>query len=193
MNDDVMVFLNRAIDAVEPLVAAVNPADHGRSTPCKDFDLGTLVAHLVGGLRGFADVGEGSPLRFDTDPDLTTEQASDEYRKAANRLAAAFRQPGMAEQSFAMPWGDTTGAQLMGFELIELVVHGWDIGRSLGRPVTFEPDLVAAALFGARLWVDESTRTPQLFGPEVPVAADADVLDQLVGFLGRQPDWAPAR
>lgn len=173
-------------------MASVSTADRARSTPCQDFDLGTLLAHLVGGLRGFADVGEGKPLRFEAlDPDLTTEAASEEYRNAADRLVAAFRQPGIAQQSFAMPWGDTTGEQLTGFELIELVVHGWDIGRSLGRRLPFEADLVEAALFGARLWVDESARTPQLFGPEVPVPADAPVLDRLVGFLGRQPDWAP--
>ncbi len=190
MNDDILVLLDRAIDAVEPLVASAASADSHRSTPCKDFDLGALVAHLVGGIRGFADVGEGKLMRFDADPDLNTEQVSTEYRTAADRLVAAFRQPGLVEQNFAMPWGDTTGAQLVGFELIELVVHGWDIGRSLGRTLAFEPDLVEATLFGARMWVDESTRTPQLFGPEVPVPAEAPVLDRLVGFLGRQPDWA---
>ncbi len=189
--NDTLLLLDRAIGAVEPMVASVSAADHARSTPCADFDLGTLVAHLIGGLRGFADVGEGEPLRFDADPDLTTERIPEEYRKAADRLVAAFRPPGMLERSFAMPWGDTTGAQLMGFELIELVVHGWDIGRSLGRTAAFDDDLVEAVLFGARMWVDDSTRTPQLFGPEVPVPAREPVLDRLVGFLGRQPDWTP--
>jgi len=189
VDDDILLFLDRAIAAVEPVVESVSVADHVRSTPCKGFDLGALVAHLVGGLRGFADVGEGKPLRFDADPDLKTERAGVEYRKASDRLVAAFREPGMLERSFAMPWGDTTGAQLIGFELIEVVVHGWDISRSLGRTAPFDDDLVEAALFGARLWVDDSTRTPQLFGPEVPVSAGAPALDRLVGFLGRQPDW----
>jgi uncharacterized protein (TIGR03086 family) len=192
VNDDTLLYLDRAIAAVEPMVASVSSSDHSRSTPCSDFDLGTLVAHLIGGLRGFADVGEGAPMRFDADPDITTDSLSDEYRKAADRLVAAFRTTGMLDRSFAMPWGHTTGAQLMGFELIELIVHGWDISRSLGRTSPFEDDLVEATLFGAQQWVDDSVRTPQLFGPEVPVPADALVLDRLVGFLGRQPDWAPA-
>ncbi len=189
MNDDTLLLLDRAIDAVEPVVASVSAADLARSTECEGFDLGALVAHLVGSLRGFADVGEGKPLRFDADPDMTTEGISNEYRSAADRLVAAFRPTGALERSFAMPWGDTTGAQFMGFELIELIVHGWDIGRSLGWAAAFDDDLVEAVLFGARMWVDDSTRTPQLFSPEVPVATDAPVLDRLVGFLGRQPDW----
>ena len=75
----------------------------------------------------------------------------------------------------------------LGFELIEVVVHGWDIARSLDVPPPFDDDVVAAALAGARAWVDDSVRTPQLFGPEVTVADDAPVLDRLVGFLGRDP------
>jgi hypothetical protein len=70
------------------------------------------------GLRSFAEVGEGGPLRFDTDPDLTVEDASAEYRAASQRLLRAFGRPGVLERTFAMPWGDSTGYQLAGFELI---------------------------------------------------------------------------
>lgn len=94
MDHDIVLLVGRAIDAVEPVLASVSPADHVRSTPCRDFDLGTLVAHLVGGLRGFADVGEGKPLRFDADPDIATEAIPDAYRHSADRLVAAFRPPG---------------------------------------------------------------------------------------------------
>jgi uncharacterized protein (TIGR03086 family) len=189
MNEDVISLVRRAVDAVEPLVSSVSSTDHDRRTPCEDFNLAALVAHLIGGLRGFAEVAEGKQLRFGAEPDLRTESAADEFRAAADRFVAGFGTPGTLERTFAMPWGDTTGMQLAGFELIELIVHGWDISRSLGRPADFDNDLVGAALFGAQQWVDDSTRSPQLFGPEVPVADDAPVLDRLVGFLGRQPAW----
>jgi uncharacterized protein (TIGR03086 family) len=188
MNDDVLPCLTRTIDAIEPVIATAAARNH-RPTPCKDLDLATLIGHLIGGVAGFADVGEGKPLRFDADRSVTAETAWREFRHAADRLLAAFGAPGMLERSFAMPWGDTTGQQLVGFELIELVVHGWDISRSLGQATPFDDDLVEAALAGARLWVDDTVRTPQMFGPEVSVAADAPVIDRLVGFLGRNPDW----
>lgn len=188
MTRSLLTMVSEAAAAVESLVA-VTEADHDRATPCAGLDLKALVAHLIGGLRSMADIGEGKPFSFDTDPDLSVEDPKLELRIAADRLGAAFGPPGMAERAFAMPWGETTGNQLLGFELIELVVHGWDIARSLGQDPALDDDLAAAALAGAQQWVDDSARTPQLFGPEVAVDNDAPVLARLVGFLGRDPAW----
>ncbi len=190
MGDDVTALLERAMTAVEPVVASVGADDHDRPTPCPGFDLAALLGHVVGGLRGFGDVGEGLPLRFDLDPDVRVEPVADEYRRAADRLLAAFARPGVVERTYAMPWGDTTGQQLLGFELIELVVHGWDICRSLGRALVVDSDIVEATLRGAQMWVDDSARTPQLFGPEVSSNPEAPVLERLVAFLGRHPEWS---
>jgi uncharacterized protein (TIGR03086 family) len=189
MNESVLPLLRRAVDEVGPVVAFVAAAEHERPTPCPDFDLKTVTAHLIGGLSSFADVGEGKPFAFGSDPDLAAVSSATAFHAAADRMLAAFAEPDMETRTFAMPWGDTTGAQLLGFELIEVLVHGWDIARSLDRPPAGDNDLAVAALGGARLWVDDSIRTPQMFGPEVIASADATPLDQLVAFLGRHPSW----
>lgn len=191
MDDNLITLVKRAADAVEPVVKAVTTAELGSETPCAAFDLRTLVAHLIGGLRGFADVAEGRPLRFDADPDLATEDPVTEFRAAANRVVTGFSRPGALDKAYDMPWGTTTGRQLLGFELIELLVHGWDIGAARREPTVFDDDLVEATLAGARMWVDDSARTPQLFGPEVEAPAGPTPLGQLVAFLGRQPGWLP--
>lgn len=192
MDDNLVNLVCRAMHSAEPLIGSVSGAVLSRPTPCPALDLQQLTAHLVGGLRGFADVAEGKELRFDTDPDLSVEDPLTEFRRAGDRLLAAFSAPEKQARSYPMPWGATTGAQLLGFELIEVIVHGWDIARSLDTAAIFDDDVVRAALAGARLWVDDSTRTPQLFGPEVPVSSTAPALDQLVGFLGRDPSWQPS-
>ena len=53
-----------------------------------------------------------------------------------------------------------------------------------------------ASVAGARIFVDMVTGPgvqppPGLFGPMVPVAADASPLDQLVARTGRDPAWSP--
>jgi uncharacterized protein (TIGR03086 family) len=189
MDDALLPLVTRAVDQVEPIVASVTPADLERPTPCPGMSLAALVGHLIGGLRGFADVAEGQPLRFDIEPDVRTEDARLAFRAAADRMLAGFGAPGMLERTFDMPWGPTTGMQLIGFELIELVTHGWDIAHSMGHDPAIVPEVAEAALAGARMWVDDSVRTPQMFGPEVPVDVHAPVIERLVGFLGRDPRW----
>ena len=75
--DDTITLVERAADAVEPLIASMTAADHVRLTPCSDFTLAALVSHVIGGLRGFADAADGKSLRFDADDaDLTMESAA---------------------------------------------------------------------------------------------------------------------
>lgn len=193
MSDDPLMVLGRAVGQVLPTITAVSREDLARPTPCPGFDVRAVVAHLIGGLRGFAEVAEGKPLRFDADPDLDREDAGVEFQVASDRMLRAFGGPGMLERDFAMPWGVTTGAQLVGFELIEVLTHGWDTATAIGRPVRVDDAIVDAALTGAREWVDESVRTPQMFGPEIPATPDARPIDRLVAFLGRQPDWSADR
>lgn len=74
--------------------------------------------------------------------------------------------------------------------LDELVLHGWDLARATGQPFDVEPADAAALLpFLERSASPEGT--PGLFGPAVPVPADAPVLDRLVGLAGRDPGWTP--
>lgn len=191
MFDDLLSSIRDAAEVDELLVADMTVRDHTRPTPCSALDLGAVTAHLIGGLSGMADVAEGRPLSFDNDPDLATSDPAAELRAATQRLIDDYSAPGKIEQTFTMPWGPATGRQLLSFELIELIVHGWDIARSLSRSITFDDRLCAAVLADAQLWVDESARTPQLFGREVTVAEDAPAIDRLVAFLGRDPAWTP--
>ena len=191
---DLLELLTRASDATQRVVAAIGPGDHDRPSPCPEMTVSQVAAHLIGGLRSFAVVGEGGALSFDPgqDPDPAGESLAPDFRAAVDRLLAVFAEPGRLDASYDMPWGPTVGAQLIGFELIETVVHGWDIAQGLGVELTVEDEVAQATLDGARMWVDDSVRVPGMFGPEVP-AAGTNPLDQLVAFLGRDPRWRDHR
>lgn len=183
-------LLTRAAHSAEAVLARLEPGGHDRPSPCPEMTVAQVAAHLIGGIRGFADVAEGGELRLDADldPDLGEESPAGAYRAAVDRLLVAFAGPGRLDSVYPMPWGPTTGVQLLGFELIETVVHGWDIARGLGVEFQVDDDVVRATLAGARLWVDDSVRVPGMFGPEVPVS-DVPPLDELVAYLGRDPGW----
>jgi uncharacterized protein (TIGR03086 family) len=190
--DPLLALVRRAALHAEPIVAQCTLDRLNDPTPCPQLDVGHLAGHLIGGLRGFADVAAGKEMRFDGDPDLSKDDPRIEFRTAADRMLEMFDLAAL-ERTYKMPWGDSQGRQLVGFELIELLTHGWDLARALNIDSTLPEDLATAALESAQLWVDESTRTPVLFGPEVPVPPAAPVTDRLVGFLGRNPAWAPSK
>jgi uncharacterized protein (TIGR03086 family) len=191
MNNALIPMITNAARSTEAVLVQVAPDRFGLATPCPALDLEALTAHLVGGLDSMVDVADGKPLTFGPDPDVAPHGAAAAFRRAADRLIERFSAPGVLQQTFTMPWGQTTGAQLAGFELIEIIVHGWDIARAAGVDGEWDEEIVAATLQNARTWVDSSARTPQLFGPEVAVPAGASGIDALVAFLGREPGWSP--
>jgi uncharacterized protein (TIGR03086 family) len=190
-NDPLLVLVRSAALHAEPILGQCTVDRLHDPTPCTELNVGQLAGHLIGGLRGFADVAAGKEMRFDGDPDLSKGNVRSEFRKAADRMLELFDLAAL-ERTYKMPWGDSQGRQLVGFELIELLTHAWDLARALSIDSILPEDLATAALESAKLWVDDSTRTPVLFGPEVPVPPAAPVTDRLVGFLGRNPAWVPS-
>lgn len=135
---------------------------------------------------------------------MTASPAADpagEYAAAAGRVLAAFGADGVLDRQFALPEISPKlrfpAAQAIGFHLVDYVVHGWDVARSLGLDRgQLEPDLLTADLLKAALLIarsvpdDERRRQPAAaFASRVPPAADADLLDRIVALLGRCPRW----
>jgi len=187
MTEPTVDLVGRALDDVDPIVAAISREQYESPTPCAEFDVRTLLAHLIGGLRGFAGVGEGGELRMDLDPDLDREDPLEEYRAAGGRIREAWSAAGVIEHEYSLPWGAMTGAQILGFTFIEVLTHGWDLARACGMKRTIDPELATAALEMSRQWVDDGARTPMLFGAEVTISDTAPAPDRLAAFLGRTP------
>jgi uncharacterized protein (TIGR03086 family) len=73
--------------------------------------------------------------------------------------------------------------------LDELVIHGWDLARATDQPAEYDgPEL--EAVYGM-VQQFRSSGIEGLFGPPVPVADDAALLDRIVGLAGRDPGWEP--
>lgn len=74
---------------------------------------------------------------------------------------------------------------------MELVVHGWDVGRASGQ--AFEVDDVT--LHAVRDFVsqfsgpDDAESRGDAFGAAIEPPPGAALLDQVVALSGRRPDW----
>ncbi len=152
---------------------------------------GKLIEHMVGGLLQFASIPSSADateaLTPPADLGLTIDDAVAAFDNAGRKMLAAWKDPTTTNANYDMPWGATPGAALVGFMLIEVVTHGWDLAKATDQRPAFDDQLVLTTLEIARMYGDEGIRVPGMFGPIVPVADDAPLIDRLAGFLGRHP------
>ncbi len=193
---DVADLDHRAVRASVEIVSGVTINDLNRATPCTDWTLGELLAHMTVQHDGFAAAAAGRGA----DPAVWTVQPLGddpvaEYAAAAERVLAAFAEPGVLEREFSLPEISPAlrfpGAQAIGFHFIDYVVHGWDVARALRIRYELSPDLARAALPIAQAVPDGKRRLQPgaAFRPGLPAPADAVALDQILSALGRSPDW----
>ncbi len=165
-------------------------------TPCADWNLRQLLDHLTSENHGFAAAarGQGSDPAAWAHDDNRADPVSD-YVAATDDLLAAFAEPGVLDRSFALPLLTTErefpGQQAVLMQLVDGVVHAWDLARTLGLPITIDDELTKPVLkLAQQIPDDESRRAPgAVFGPAQPYDDDASPLDRIVALLGRSPSW----
>lgn len=188
----------RAVGASIDVVENVTVVDLSRPTPCAQWTLGALLAHMTVQHKGFAAASAGHGA--DLDVWKTAAPSQDpiaDYVIAAELVIAAFAEPGVLERGFAlpeiMPGMEFPGRQAISFHFIDYVVHGWDVARALGQPYELDDDLVEAAIPVAEAVPegDRRLRPGAAFRPGLPAPDGAGPLDRILTLLGRSPAWTP--
>jgi uncharacterized protein (TIGR03086 family) len=185
-----------ATTAVAGVVAAVRDDQLGDKTPCPALTVADLLDHLHGlswvftlAARKELRLGEGSP---EADGSRLPDGWRAEIGARLDALAAAWADPA-AYDGITQAGPIEMPAEIAALvALDEVVVHGWDLARATGQ--AYDPGEAAAL---ACLGFAQSFEAPAdaddggLFGPPVPVPADAPALDRLAGATGRDPGWMP--
>jgi uncharacterized protein (TIGR03086 family) len=94
----------------------------------------------------------------------------------------------MLDRLMRLPFATLPGAAAMTIYTGEITVHTWDLAVATGQQPSWDDTVVAVGLAAAQRAVAAEERGPEVpFGPVVPVADDAPVIDRLVAWMGRQP------
>lgn len=181
--------LRRASDLADRVLSAVATEQLTDPTPCSDWTVQALMEHIVGLTDFFADVAEfgASPEEREW-PEYGAEELVPSFRRHAARLLAAFEVEGAMNRSMRLPSGETTGDEAIQVAIAELFIHGWDLATATSQ--SFRESDIAESLLGSgymSLCAQVRNDPSVPFAPEVPIAANASPIDQLVAFLGRDP------
>jgi uncharacterized protein (TIGR03086 family) len=188
--------LEPAVNQLTKLVGEVTDDQLSGPTPCAGITIRGLLAHVQGLALAFREAAgksgspaqDGAPGPAELDDDWRTLIPA---RLAA--LAAAWREPEAWEGTTKVGGLTLPGAIAGQVAADELVIHGWDLARSIRQPFSCDPASLQASLeFVTRAAQEsEGAGTEGLFGPVVEVPAEAPVIDRIIGLSGRDPSWVP--
>jgi uncharacterized protein (TIGR03086 family) len=159
---DLRTFHREATGVARAVVGAVDDTALNAPTPCGSWDLRQLLAHMTGQNHGFAASarGETADLGIWADRPVDTAPAQT-FGASADDVVAAFAEDGLLERRLWLPEISTdrlfSAGAAVGFQLVDTVVHTWDVAKSLGMDVEFSAGLLAATLPIALAVPDDET------------------------------------
>lgn len=177
-----------ALDIASGYAGRVTASDLDRPTPCADWNLGELLAHMIGQHRGFAAAVAGGDAPRSASAPVPFSQQS--WRESADELIAAFAGADLTASILEVELHQTSplpATVVIGAQLLDTVVHTWDIARSLGEDFTPDGALVEPVLRIAQRIPDTGNRdAPGAAFDHALLAADTP-WHQALALLGRNP------
>jgi uncharacterized protein (TIGR03086 family) len=186
-------LLAGVLDKTAGILAGVRPDQGGDPTPCPDYDVDTLVNHLVGGVRTFAAGIHGRPVEGDPWFADAGDDPSGEFRSAADDLVAGWRDRGFDGTVVITGAAEVPASMAFNMALMEFLTHGWDLAVATGQVVSFTEEEAEATLARAQATLPAEYRGDgKAFGHIVAVGEGAPAVDRVAGFMGRDPAGAPS-
>jgi uncharacterized protein (TIGR03086 family) len=186
---DTTELYRRAVEEFAKRVAKIRDDQWHDATPCADWDVRTLVGHLV-----YEDLWFVALVRGETIPEVGDrfegDNLGDDPRGAWDRASAeALRvagEQGALARTVQLSRGPVPAEDYTWEVLMDHTIHSWDLARGIEDDATIDPTLIDAL----RGWVPprlELMRASGGFADPIELAPDASEQDQLLAMLGRRP------
>lgn len=186
---DLVELYRRNTDLFDARVAAIAADQWSDPTPCSEWDVRTLVNHVVYELLWVPPLTAGQTVdevgdRFDGDVLGSVPKAA--WSEAVGPAFAALEADGALETVVHLSYGDVPVGEYLGQLLTDMAVHGWDLARAIGADDVIDPETAQVL---CDFWADQSEMIASsgLFAEPVEVSPDAGPEARLLGLLGRRP------
>ena len=158
--------------------------------PVSDWQARDVVRHLIEWLPALLADGAGIELNAVISVD---EDPAAAWLAHTAAVQALLDDPETSDRLLQNPHlGRLPVAQAIDrFYTTDVFLHTWDLARATGQDDRLDPQR-CADLLAEMEPLDELLRSSGQYGARVPVSPDASPQDHLIGFIGRDPSWAPA-
>ena len=180
--------LFRCFDQAARVVRGVSPDQLRRPTPCSEFDVAALLAHIVGVGHRIAGIGrrEDQTGALAVPLEVADDGWGAAFEASRDQALSSWLDDGLLDRKIELPFGTFPGAVVAQIYVLELTTHTWDLASATGQRAALEEDLAEASLTFARGMLPPEPRGGLIpFEAVVPVPEDAPAYDRLAGFLGR--------
>lgn len=182
--------LERALYQAHNVLSGVSPSQFNESTPCAKWNVKDLSNHMVSGALMFGMVTRGETLPDIPDAtDFTSGDLVSSFDAARQSILAAWEEPGVEEREMNFPFAILPAEMAARVELMEVLVHTWDLAHATGQDPLLDNSLAENVLDFASVMVPDALRSAQgdPFGFVVAEPDSAPPYVRLAGLMGRQP------
>ena len=188
MSSESVSDLARALDQAQSVLSGVAPSQMSDATPCAKWNVQDLSNHIVGGAFMFGSVTRGDVMpEVSEAPDFTAGDVASTFASAKESILAAWREPGVFERQMVFPFATLPAEMAVRVQLMEIVVHTWDLAQATGQVESLDNSLAETVLTFAEAMIPESSRNSggEPFGIAVDEPDSATPYVKLAGLMGR--------
>jgi uncharacterized protein (TIGR03086 family) len=161
-------------------------------TPCSEWDLRELLNHMVYEVLWVPELLMGKTIAevgTKHDGDVLHSDPQSAWQHAADAALVAVKRADL-DAVVHLSYGDTPARDYIVEIANDVLIHGWDIGRSLHCSVVFD-ETVAKTLYEVMSPRQAELAATGDFGTRIEVPDDATTQVKLLGLLGRHADIEP--
>jgi uncharacterized protein (TIGR03086 family) len=169
------------------LVANVRPDQLDDPTPCLEWDVRTLLNHIIlwtaysaeQRAYGQSVADELMSKDFAADPDFAAD-----YAKQVDRAVAAWADPAAWERDLGVMGSSMAAADVAAMLIMEMALHGWDLAAATGQEYRLD-DATAAFVLATVEQQAEMFRQYQGFAAAIETPEDATPFTRALALSGR--------
>ncbi len=179
-------ILEKAFNDTSQIIATVRYAQMFNPTPCSEYDVKMLIKNTVRWTRFLGMAAAREPVSENYQSSEQDNSAAPFYDAGRAAIKACGRE-GALDGEITMPLtGKMPASTAYVINLLEFVVHGWDIAKATGQKTAIPEETATAALKSAKIIIQSGAREREkpAFGPEVSIPEGSSIGDHLIAFLG---------